>query len=189
MAKMVCLVLVCFVLWFSLHQIVEWAGIENIGDLVKKIDSYALGFRRGGSQIGNARFTSIGDVIAFAPLGIFTALFRPLPGDVRNLFGLLASFENVVLLILLLKAVKRTRWRELQEPMVLWAVLLVLAWATVYGFVSQNLGTLVRWKTQILPVLLGLLLYLSRRRPRDTSASRSRTEKKRLIGDPLPSIS
>lgn len=170
--KIAFVVLACFVLWFSLHQVVDWLGIETIEGLVKKVDSLAIGFRRGGSQIGNTRFTSIGDIVAFAPIGAFTALFRPLPGEVLSPFGLLASIENVALLMLLWTAVKRTRWRELQEPMVIWAILLVLTWATVYGFLSQNLGTVVRYKLQILPVLLGLLLYLSRRRLSGTCASK-----------------
>ena len=175
MAKIAFVVLGCFVLWFSLHQVAESrGGIETIEDLVKRIDALVLGFRRGGSQIGSARFTSIGDVVAFAPLGAFTALFRPLPGDIRTPFGLLASLENVVLLILLFRAIKRTRWRELKEPMVMWAILLVLTWATVYGFLAQNMGTAVRYKLQILPVLLGLLLYLSRRRPRGAPERRAK---------------
>ena len=174
MVKIAFVVLGCFVLWFSLHRVAGSMGIETIEDLVKRIDWITCNFRRGGSQIGSARFTSIGDVVTYAPLGIFTALFRPLPGDVRTSFGLLASLENVVLLLLLCKAVKRTRWRELQEPIVMWAILLVLTWATVYGFLAQNMGTLVRYKLQILPILLGLLLYLSRRRPRGAPERRKK---------------
>ena len=166
MVKIAFVALGCFVLWFSMLRVAESMGIETIEDLVRRIDFMAYNFNMGGSRIGSARFTSIGDVIAYAPLGAFTALFRPLPGDVLSPFGLLASFENVVLLFLLWKAVKRTRWRELKEPVVMWAILLVLTWATVYGFISYNMGTVVRYKLQILPILLGLLLYLSRRRSR-----------------------
>lgn len=164
--KMALVVLACIVVCFSLHQVVNWLGIETIQGIVKKVDTLAVGFRRGGSQIGTTRFNSIGDLVAYVPLGIFTALFRPLPGEILSSFGLLASIENVVLLFLLCRAVRRTHWRELKEPMVIWAILLVFTWATVYGFLSQNLGTVVRYKLQILPVLLGLLLYLGRRRPR-----------------------
>jgi hypothetical protein len=42
-----------------------------------------------------------------------------------------------------------------------WAVLLIVVWAAAYGFVSyQNLGGAVRYRLQILPVLVGLLLYI-----------------------------
>ena len=84
-----------------------------------------------------------------------------------NPFGLLAGVESSILLVLLLLAVKRTKLRELSEPLVLWAVCFVSIWALINGIVSSaNFGVAVRYKLQILPVLLGLLIYLSRRRDR-----------------------
>jgi hypothetical protein len=119
----------------------------------------------GSAQVITTDFTRIDQLIAFIPFGAFTALFRPLPGEVLNLFGLLAGLENLLLLFLLSLAVIRTRWKDFKNPLVLWATLLVLTWATVYSFISfQNLGAAVRFKLQILPILLGLLLYLGRRR-------------------------
>jgi uncharacterized membrane protein len=74
----------------------------------------------------------------------------------KALFGKLASLKNSVVLIILLLVIKRMRWSELKEPIVLWAILLMIIWATIYGFVSsQNLGTAVRYRLQTLPVLLG----------------------------------
>lgn len=171
MIRTFCIVLTGILIWVSLNKIIDMWDLISIEALVKKIDYFVVNFRRGGSQIGDVRFTSIGDLILYVPWGVFTALFRPLPGDVISVFGILASLENVMLLILLGMAVKRTRLRELKEPIVMWAILLVLIWAIVYGFVSQNLGTVVRYKLQILPILLGLLLYLSRRRPGTIPAS------------------
>jgi membrane associated rhomboid family serine protease len=105
-------------------------------------------------------------MVKFAPLGAFTALFRPLPGEVLNPFGLLAGLESLVLLALLLRASRRAKWKEFKQPLILWASTLILIWAVVYGFASiQNLGTAVRWKLQVLPLLVGLLCYLGRRRP------------------------
>ena len=101
----------------------------------------------------------------FAPLGAFTALFRPLPGELFNPLGLLASLENLVLLALVFLAIKRAKWRDIKQPLILWAITLILIWSVVYGFASsQNLGAAVRWKLQILPLLVGLLCYLGRRR-------------------------
>jgi hypothetical protein len=102
---------------------------------------------------------------AFLPLGVFTALFRPLPGEVLNIFGIFASLENMATLGLLWLAIKRTHWEELKEPVVTWALSFVIAWSTVYAFVSSyNLGTASRYRLQILPVMICLLVYLSRRR-------------------------
>lgn len=118
-----------------------------------------------GSSAGDtnkAEYRSLKNMIFFVPSGIFTALFRPLPGEVNNVFGFLAGLEGVFLLILFSLAIKRMRWRELLDPIVIWAILVILTWATVYAFVSYNLGTICRYRLQILPIFLGLLLYLAR---------------------------
>ncbi len=81
-----------------------------------------------------------------------------------NPFGLLAGLENFFLLVLLGMAVVRARLSAFRDPLVLWAALLLVTWAGLYGFISYyNMGAAVRFKLQVLPVLLMLLLYLSRR--------------------------
>ena len=49
-------------------------------------------------------------------------------------------------------------------PLVAWALALLISWATIYGYVTQNFGTLIRYKVQIIPIFLGLLFYLGRSR-------------------------
>jgi len=137
---------------------------EGLPDAISRI-SQAWADDGSSGQVIAGGFASYADLIRFAPLGAFTALFRPLPGEVSNPFGLLAGLENVALLGLVGLALVRLRARDLGDPIVLSACLLVGAWAAVYGFVSyQNLGTAVRFKVQVLPVLLCLLLYLARGR-------------------------
>jgi hypothetical protein len=149
------------VLVLSVRYLLGQFGVQVALDLLEAIDNYSQAWAVGGSaQQIDLDFTSFGSVMAFIPRGAFTALFRPLPGEVMNPFGLVAGIENLALLLLAGFAVVRTRWRDLTEPVVLWAVMLVFVWASLYGFLSyQNLGTAVRFKLQILPVLLGLLLY------------------------------
>ncbi|MCG2734892.1 MAG: hypothetical protein L6282_00710 [Candidatus Methanoperedenaceae archaeon] len=166
---LIAIVFVAFLLSFSLFM--NMFGLKTTEDLVATTNRLSRGWAIGGSAQEVPEFTSIGSMVAFVPLGAFTALFRPLPGDLINPFGILASLENLVLLVMLLLAVKRMRWSDLKEPIVLWAILLVIIWAIVYGFISyQNLGTAVRYRLQILPVLLGILLYLGRRHTRVISA-------------------
>ena len=98
-------------------------------------------------------------------------LFRPFPGDVPSAVGLLAGLEGVVLLLMFFRVVYRTRLGELKEPLVLWAMGVVLIWASIYALSAFNLGTIVRWRVQILPIFLGLLLYLGRSRQGVTKVS------------------
>lgn len=146
---------------FTLYQFNNYFGLETAEDAIAKTNTLSRSWSHGGSGQTAQEFTSIGKIIAFAPLGIFTALFRPLPGEVMNPFGLLAGLENLLLLSLSWRGLKQIHWQTLKDPLVIWAILLILSWSTIYGFISfQNLGSGVRFKLQILPIFLTLLLYL-----------------------------
>ena len=164
--KLLVLVPVVAVFFFTMRQFQENFNIDNTAELVSTVDSitHSADWQGGSGQV-SVRFTNLGVMLAFIPIGAFTALFRPLPGEVNSLFGILAGLENLLLLWLLFRAVRRTKLRELWESPVLWAVALIAVWSSFYGFASyQNLGAAVRYRLQILPVLLGLLFYLGRRR-------------------------
>lgn len=137
---------------------------ENLPGAIGRI-SQAWADDGGSGQRIAVDFSSFSDLVRFAPIGMFTALFRPLIGEVPNAFGLLAGLENAVLLAFALFALIRLRASDLGEPVILSALLVIGLWAGVYGFLSyQNLGTAVRFKVQVLPVVLCLLIHLCRRR-------------------------
>ena len=142
---------------------------NNASALYDKLERFQTEHKKGGSAI-KREFVEINgplDVIKYAPSGIFISLFRPLPWDMPGLLGLLSGMEGLLLLYLFFRAMYRTRLKELNDPIVVWGVVFVLSWAMIYGFVIQNFGTAVRWKTQMLPIFLGLLLYLGRSRSKD----------------------
>lgn len=135
------------------------------GELLETADTMARVFPGGGSSLEVPDLATPGQIAAFAPLGVFTVFFRPLPGEVNNVFGVLTGIENAFLLILTIRAIYRTKLRDLKEPLVAWALAALLIWAGVYSIASfQNLGTLSRYKLQIMPIFLGLLYYLGRKR-------------------------
>lgn len=138
-------------------------ALASARDVLSTTGSVSQAWAEGGSgQRISADLSSFRGMAAFAPKGAFAALFRPLPGEIMNPFGLLAGVENLFLLGLLGLAVLRFRFRTLRDPLVLWGVVVVATWALVYGFVSyQNLGAAVRFRLQILPLLLGVLWYLA----------------------------
>lgn len=166
--KVVFGLLVGVALWFSVDQFAGYFLLESVEDLADKAEHLSAGFASpeyGGSTQEFKGYEGFGGMVMFLPVGIFTALFRPLPGEVPNIFGLLASLENVVMLWLLWLAIRRTQWKELKEPIVTWALSLVIAWSILYAFISSyNLGTASRYRLQVLPVMICLLVYLSRRR-------------------------
>jgi hypothetical membrane protein len=106
------------------------------------------------------------------PLGMFTALFRPLPWELPSLLGILAGFENIFLFILLFIAFLKTRWKNIKTPIFMWLILLIATWAGAFCFISyQNFGTAIRYKAQILPILLLLIVYLTKIKPSSISSA------------------
>ncbi|HEX6249793.1 MAG TPA: hypothetical protein VFZ56_00005, partial [Gemmatimonadaceae bacterium] len=169
----VAIALVAF-LW-SVGRFATMFNIETIRDVQSAAEARSVGWAGGSAQERTEKFTGIGSMIRFAPLGAFTALFRPLPGEVRNPFGIVAGIENAFLLGLLLIAIARARLRRLRDPAIAWAILLIVTWSFIYSFVSYyNFGAAVRFKLQILPVLLLVLLYLARG-PDDLVPAEART--------------
>jgi hypothetical protein len=137
----------------------------SLTEAIKTMNLLSRAWATGGSAQENIQaFSGIGSLAVFLPRGAFTALFRPLPGEIGNIFGLLAGLENAGLLVLTAIALRRVQRSSFRDPMVCWGLAVVAAWVVVYAFISyQNLGSAVRFKVQILPVLLLLLLDWSAR--------------------------
>lgn len=138
-------------------------SVQTTEDLVSTTETISSAWARGGSaQEIEGKFGSIGSMLAFAPLGAFTALFRPLPFEVPNAFGTMAGLENAYILSLFVIGLARRGVGWVRQPVLLWAAGLLLVWGMVYGFVSyQNLGTAFRFRAQAAPILLLLGLYLT----------------------------
>ena len=160
------------VVLFGMKLVRQYTTLASLQEVMDTADALARALAMGGSGEEPPRpLTSVGSVVTFLPLGLFTALFRPLPGEVPNPFGLMAGVENVALLLFAGFAALRARLRDFLDPVVLWAVALLGAWGSLYAFLSySNLGSAARFKLQILPVLLLLLLYLARRRAPERAA-------------------
>ncbi len=162
-ATLTAVMVISILLSFSVVQ--SYFNIADSQELLEFTDTTSKSWSHGGSgQEIQGDLTQSNQTLALLPLAMFTALFRPLPGEILNPFGLMAGLENALLLLLLGRAVYRNRSKDLKDPLIQWAILLVVFWAGAYGFISyQNLGTAVRFKLQVLPILLCLLLYLGRK--------------------------
>ena len=167
-ARLLIFVFIAATGYFSTLSLINSFRIETMGDILLRADTITTGFAKtegGSTQAINYDFSSMSGLVSFLPFAAFTALFRPFPGEVMNPFGLLAGLENGILLYLLVIAIKRTKLVELKEPFILWAITFVIFWALVHGPISSsNFGMAERYKLQVLPILLGLLIYLARKR-------------------------
>lgn len=144
----------------SLAALLKYFNIHNVEQFFYCLNVHVLNFDKGGSSLGTYQeFLNFKDIALFVPRGMLVALFRPFPGEIHHAFGWMAGFENIFLLLLSLLALVKTRGRDLKDPLVLCALLLILTWAAAYACFSFNLGTISRYRLQILPVFLGLLLF------------------------------
>jgi hypothetical protein len=147
------------------HQLLAYFRAAGVSALLETLQNKEARFgSAGGSATGQVlHISGLGDVVRMAPLAVPNALFRPLPGEVMNPFGLMAGLEDLALLLLGIRATLRVTGAELANPVIQWGLALICVWAAVYGvFWFGNFGALVRFRLQILPVVILLLLYLGR---------------------------
>lgn len=136
--------------------------LDKAADLLEATRTINEGWRSNSSLQVDAEINSW-DLLLSTPEKVFIAFFRPLPGDVPNLFGTLAGFENLVLLLFSAWALLRLRLRYFRNHMFLWATVLLIAWGLAYSVIAyKDLGTAVRFKLQVLPIMLGMIGYLIR---------------------------
>lgn len=143
----------------------ERLNLAKTGDFFEATKTMTDGWDRANSSLKvDVELNSLWDLVLFTPESVFIAYFRPLPGDVPNLFGWLAGFENLGLLLASVWALFRLRLACFRNPLFLWGAALLVAWGLTYSLVAyKDLGAAVRYKLQVLPILLGMIGYLVRR--------------------------
>ena len=93
------------------------------------------------------------------PLKVLTFWFRPLFFDARNINGLIASLENLVLVIVFIKAIRTNPIRAFKaapfviKGLVFFVIIGTLAFSQSLG----NLGIMIRMRNMFLP---GLIIYM-----------------------------
>lgn len=170
--KTIFIVLSLISVTFSIWNFSEKFSLETTRDVVETTNNVSRSWSEGGSGQEVEEINSIKDILMFAPVGVFTALFRPLIGELFTPFGILSGLENTLLLVLFLLAIKNIRITDIKQPIILWIISLISIWSILYGFVSsQNLGTAVRFKLQILPIFLLFILYFLKYKKPSTNRS------------------
>lgn len=159
--KILITIVVVSTLIVAANQIQNYFGIESFDRLARAVNEWSSQWdEEWGFPVKiTTNISELKRAIALMPLGMVITLFDPFPKSVSNPFSLFACLENWLLLVMLWKAITRSRWQDLKEPVILWGMLLVMTWVPFYAFISTS-----RYRMQIFPILLGVLLYLGRRR-------------------------
>lgn len=138
-----------------LPSVMEFAKIEEAS--VESFDKFA---DAKSSVLSRASTGSAIDISSYPfPLKVLTFLFRPFFFDVKNLSGLISSLENLVLVIIFIKAMRTqpiTAFRKAPfviKGLVFFLIIGTLAFSQSLG----NVGIMIRMRNMFLP---GLLIYL-----------------------------
>lgn len=143
---------------FALDRVAESAADQQrIGLEVRGGSSYSL---------GDATDRSLAGQLAFAPLALLTALFRPLPFEARNAASFINAMETMTLTFLATRAIVTNSWAWawrtiMTNPVLVFCLSFVLVMATAVGLSTTNFGTLSRYRAPLVPFLAILVLTLS----------------------------
>ena len=138
-----------------LPSVMEFAKIEEAS--AEGFDKFATGKA---AVLSRSSTGSAIDISSYPfPLKVLTFWFRPALFDVRNINGLIAALENLLLLIVFIKAMRTSPIRAFKAaPFVIKGLVIFLVVGTLAFSQSMgNMGIMIRMRNMFLP---GMIIYL-----------------------------
>ena len=95
------------------------------------------------------------------PLKVFTFLYRPLFFDINGILAILASIENLILLLLTAKFITKNPFKMFFKGDYFFksSLLFFLMGALTFSLILGNLGIMLRQKNMFIPALLFICLW------------------------------
>jgi hypothetical protein len=155
-------------------------ALDNIGEETARMQGIGTMTRAGSNyEIGDASERSVAGQLAFAPLGLLTALFRPFIFEVRNIPMAVNALETTALTLLFAGTVIRRSWArvwlEVQRgPALMMALTFTIVFGVAVGLATTNLGTLSRYRIPLVPFFATFVLVLAARKPSGAPAQEAR---------------
>lgn len=144
-------------------------SLESFADVAAKHQGYYASQTSGSSfAFGNPEERSLMGQLAFAPLALLTALFRPFLFEVRNLTMAMAALETSLVIGLTALMFVRSGFLRiylfvLRNPLLTFCLVFTLMFAVAVGLTTANFGTLSRYRAPMMPFYAYLVLLLSAR--------------------------
>lgn len=138
-----------------LPNVMEYAKIEET-----TIDSFNKYSNTRATNLSEAHTGSSVDISSYSlPAKIFTFLYRPLFFDINGIPAILASFENLILLVLTFMVLRqRPVFTFRKAPLIIKSLFILLIIGTlVFSSSLGNVGIMIRMRNMFLP---GLILYI-----------------------------
>lgn len=147
--------LVGFIIIFN--PLMSFLNIEQLD--TETLDSYASS---SAESLSRDTTGSRVDISGYPfPLKVFTFLYRPLFFDASGILGLVASLENLILLLLSIKFVRLNPIKLFKRADYLFKGMFVflLIGTTSFSIILGNLGIMLRQKNMFMPALLFIILW------------------------------
>lgn len=141
-----------------LPSVMEFAKIEEAS--VESFDSFA---QAKADVLSRASTGSAIDISSYPfPLKVLTFWFRPFFFDVRNINGLIASLENLILVIIFIKAMRSQPGKAFKAaPFVIKGLVFFLIVGTLaFSQSLGNVGIMIRMRNMFLPGFLIFIMWI-----------------------------
>jgi hypothetical protein len=146
----------------------EKYDLDNIGQRSKITADYLYEVsvkQEGSAYTLGKQDGTIGGMVKLAPQAIIVALFRPFLWEVRNPIMLLSSLESTFSLLFTLRILLRVGvgrfFRSISRtPVLSLSFVFALVFGASVGIISNNFGTLVRYKIPLIPFYVAALYIL-----------------------------
>lgn len=150
----------------ALGRIFPIYSIENLGEDLAR--HQRLGVQAGGGsyyEMGDESAMSLQKQIAFAPLAIITALFRPFPFEARNALAFVASLEALVFTGLVVQMFARSGFRGvvrviMSTPVLFAGGVFTIVFGMAVGLATTNFGSLSRYRMPLIPFYAAIVLVV-----------------------------
>ena len=139
-------------------RVMQFVQLESLE--VSEIEQYAA---NKSSQLNSARSGSGIDTSSYPfPLKVFTFLYRPLFFDIGGVFGILASVENVLLLMFTVVSVRKRFFVGFKraQPVIKGLAIFTLSGILTFPLILGNLGIMMRQKNMFMPSMLIFFIWL-----------------------------
>jgi hypothetical protein len=151
----------------ALGELFPRFSVEGLGEEAARLQGVGQDISGGSNYlIGDESQRTLQGQLAFAPIALVTAFFRPFPFEVNNGLSAVASAETSLLLFFLVRTVIRTSWRAAwrtvrASPLLMFCLTFAVVLGIGVGLGTTNMGTLSRYRSPLLPYLALIVAVLS----------------------------
>ena len=136
--------------------------IQEISQLQTNYESSSI------SDDSNFKFgeinPTIGGLLEKLPFAITTVLYRPFLWECKKLIMFLSGLENIIMMILTIYVIIKSGFKIfriiIDNSLIQFCLIFTIVLAAMIGFTTFNFGTMIRYKTPLLPFYSGFLILL-----------------------------